>query len=155
MNAPVWVQPGHAADAVTVHLGYGRTRAGRVAEGAGFNAYTLRTSDAPWAGFGAELRKTGDTYRLAGTQGHHSMENRNIVRAGTLEDFTHDPEFPRHLAHDAAEDDDAVPRLQVRGLQVGHGDRSDGLHRLFGLRRGLRGGEQHPGRREGSGAAGP
>jgi MoCo/4Fe-4S cofactor protein with predicted Tat translocation signal len=97
VNAPIWVQPGHAADAVTVHLGYGRTRAGRVAEGAGFNAYTLRTSDAPWAGFGAQLRKTGDTYRLAGTQGHHSMEGRAIVRAGTLEDFKAAPDFPMHL----------------------------------------------------------
>ena len=97
VNAPVWVQPGHAPDAMTVHLGYGRTRAGRVAEGAGFNAFTLRTSDAPWAGYGAQLRKTGNSYRLAGTQGHHSMEGRAIVRAGTLEDFKAAPDFPQHL----------------------------------------------------------
>jgi molybdopterin-containing oxidoreductase family iron-sulfur binding subunit len=93
----VWVQPGHAADAVTVHLGYGRTRAGRVAERAGFDAYALRTGDALWSGFGAELRRTGDKYRLAGTQGHHSMEGRAILRAGTLEDFRAQPEFPQHL----------------------------------------------------------
>ena len=97
VNAPVWVQPGHAPDAMTVHLGYGRTRAGRVAEGAGFNAFTLRTSDAPWAGYGAQLRKTGNSYHLAGTQGHHSMEGRAIVRAGTLEDFRAAPDFPQHL----------------------------------------------------------
>ena len=82
---------------MTVHLGYGRTRAGRVAEGAGFNAFTLRTSDAPWAGYGAQLRKTGNSYHLAGTQGHHSMEGRAIVRAGTLEDFKAAPDFPQHL----------------------------------------------------------
>ena len=29
-------------------LGYGRTQAGRVGNGVGFNAYQLRTSDAPW-----------------------------------------------------------------------------------------------------------
>ena len=46
--------PGHADGVVTVHLGYGRTRAGRVGTGVGFNAYALRTSDAPW--FGAGLR---------------------------------------------------------------------------------------------------
>jgi MoCo/4Fe-4S cofactor protein with predicted Tat translocation signal len=119
VNAPVWVQPGHASDAVTVHLGYGRTRAGRVAQGAGFNAYTLRTSDAPWAGFGAELRKTGDTYRLAGTQGHHSMENRNVVRAGTLEDFTHDPEFPRHLVHDPPKGLTLYPAYKYEGYKWG------------------------------------
>ena len=28
VKAPVWILPGHADDAVTVHLGYGRTRAG-------------------------------------------------------------------------------------------------------------------------------
>ena len=35
--------PGHADDSVTLHLGYGRTRAGRVGQRAGFNAYALRT----------------------------------------------------------------------------------------------------------------
>jgi molybdopterin-containing oxidoreductase family iron-sulfur binding subunit len=100
VNAAVWIQPGHAADSVTVHLGYGRTRAGRAAEGAGFNAYVLRTSDAPWFGAAATVRKTGGTYRLAVTQGHHSMEGRAIVRTGTIEDYRHDPEFANHLAHD-------------------------------------------------------
>src|SRR6202043_3825589 len=28
LNAPVFVQPGHVSGAVTLHLGYGRTRAG-------------------------------------------------------------------------------------------------------------------------------
>ncbi len=98
VNAPVWIQPGHATDSVTVHLGYGRTRAGRAAEGAGFNAYALRTSDAPSFASGAALRKTGDTYRLAITQGHHSMEGRAIVRTGTIADYQADPEFPQHLS---------------------------------------------------------
>ena len=34
---------GHPDDCVTVHLGYGRTRGGRVAAGAGFNANAIRT----------------------------------------------------------------------------------------------------------------
>ena len=48
VKAPAWVLPGHADDAVTVHLGYGRRRAGRVGTGVGFDAYALRTSAAPW-----------------------------------------------------------------------------------------------------------
>jgi molybdopterin-containing oxidoreductase family iron-sulfur binding subunit len=44
---------------VTVHLGYGRTRAGRVGTGVGFNAYALRTSDAPWFGGGLEVQEDG------------------------------------------------------------------------------------------------
>jgi molybdopterin-containing oxidoreductase family iron-sulfur binding subunit len=119
VNAPVWLQPGHAADTVTVHLGYGRTRAGRVAEGAGFNAYALRTSEAPWADAGVELRKTGRKYRLAGTQGHQTMEHRNIVRAGTLEDFRHDPEFPHHLGHEPPPSMSLYPAYKYEGHKWG------------------------------------
>ncbi|MBD0326925.1 MAG: hypothetical protein ICV68_10865, partial [Pyrinomonadaceae bacterium] len=47
---PVWIQPGHPDDCITVHLGYGRRRAGRVGNGVGFNAYEIRTADTPWFG---------------------------------------------------------------------------------------------------------
>ena len=40
---PVWIAPGHAPDTLTLHLGYGRTRAGRVGNGIGFNVNALRT----------------------------------------------------------------------------------------------------------------
>ncbi len=43
VNAPVIVVPGHPDNSVTVHLGYGRSFAGRVGSGAGFNAYLIRT----------------------------------------------------------------------------------------------------------------
>ena len=46
LNAPVFVQPGHANGAATLHLGYGRTRAGRAGTGMGFNPYGLRTAKA-------------------------------------------------------------------------------------------------------------
>ena len=36
MRAPVWILPGQAPDSITVHLGYGRARAGHVGTGAGF-----------------------------------------------------------------------------------------------------------------------
>jgi molybdopterin-containing oxidoreductase family iron-sulfur binding subunit len=49
LDAPVFVQPGHVDGAVTLHLGYGRTRAGRAGTGAGFNAYGLRTGKALWS----------------------------------------------------------------------------------------------------------
>ena len=40
---------------MTVHLGHGRRRAGRVGTGVGFNAYLLRSSDAPWFAPGLEV----------------------------------------------------------------------------------------------------
>src|SRR4029077_12149946 len=46
LDAAVWVQPGHVADAVTVYFGLGRQRAGRVCNGVGYNGYAIRTSDA-------------------------------------------------------------------------------------------------------------
>ena len=91
VTAPVWIMPGHADGAVTVTLGYGRSRAGRTGNGAGFNAYLLRQSDAPWFDRGLEIEKTGRVYRLAVTQHHQSMEGRNPVRVGRLEQYRRDP----------------------------------------------------------------
>jgi MoCo/4Fe-4S cofactor protein with predicted Tat translocation signal len=95
VRAPVWLMPGQVDAAVTVHLGYGRWRAGKVGTGTGFNAYTLRTSDAPWFGSGLELRTTDEYYALATTQHHYSMEGRHLIRAGTLEQFLAEPHFAR------------------------------------------------------------
>lgn len=93
VEAPVWLLPGHSEGAITVHLGYGRTHAGRTGNGMGVNAYTLRTADAPWFGAGVTLRKTRSGYALASTQVHHSMEGRNLIRVGTVTEFTADPDF--------------------------------------------------------------
>ena len=85
-----FIVPGHADDCVTVHLGYGRTRAGHLATGAGFNANLLRTSDALWHGDGLEVARTGQRSSLACTQYHQLMEGRDPVRAVTLEQFRRD-----------------------------------------------------------------
>jgi molybdopterin-containing oxidoreductase family iron-sulfur binding subunit len=106
--APLWVLPGHADGAVTVHLGYGRSRAGRVGSGVGFNAYALRTSDAAWAEGGLQVRKTGGTARIACTQDHwtldataqHQAEERHIVRAVTLAELAQDKHAIQKLGHE-------------------------------------------------------
>jgi molybdopterin-containing oxidoreductase family iron-sulfur binding subunit len=100
VRAAVWILPGHADDAVTLHLGYGRTRAGRVGNYAGCNAYLLRRSDARWFGAGAELRKTGERYRLSSTQHHHSMEGRPLVLEGTAAQYASEPDFVQKQVHD-------------------------------------------------------
>jgi MoCo/4Fe-4S cofactor protein with predicted Tat translocation signal len=100
VKAPVFILPGHADEAVTVHLGYGRRRTGRVGSGAGFDAYRLRTSEAPGFSGGLELRKTGATQALATTQHHQSMEGRRLLRVGTLQEFRHDPGFALEAGHD-------------------------------------------------------
>jgi molybdopterin-containing oxidoreductase family iron-sulfur binding subunit len=93
VRAPVWIVPGHADEVVTVHLGYGRWRTGRVGSGTGFNAYALRTSDIFWLGQGLEIHPTGERHPLATTQQHHSMEGRHLVRAGTFQQYLEQPQF--------------------------------------------------------------
>jgi molybdopterin-containing oxidoreductase family iron-sulfur binding subunit len=108
VRAPVWVLPGHPDESVTVHLGLGRTRAGRVGTGVGFNAYALRTSDAPWFGAGAEIVRTGETTKLACTQDHWSIDQtahkeagrRHLVRAATLEEFAKEPGLFREMGEE-------------------------------------------------------
>ncbi len=97
--APVWIVPGQSEATVTVTLGYGRSRAGRIGNGAGFDAYALRQSDEPWLGTGLQLRKTGAKMRLATTQRHFSMEGRRPVRATTLAEFRRDPLLVAGDAH--------------------------------------------------------
>jgi len=98
LNVPVWITPGHAKDAITVSVGYGRTKAGRVGNGTGFNTYALRGSTSPWYG-AATITKTGDTYLLVGTQDHWSIEGRNIIRSAKLEDFKVAPAFAKEMEH--------------------------------------------------------
>lgn len=87
VHAPVWVMPGHPDGAVTLHLGYGRAKAGSIGSDRGYNAYLLRTSRTPWFGGGATITKTGQTYTLASTQRFQNMEGRDIVLSTTLQEF--------------------------------------------------------------------
>ncbi len=98
VRGPVWVSPGHADNSVTLHVGYGRTRAGHVGNGAGFDAYALRTSGATWNTVGAEITKAGDTLAIASTQIHvdydvvrKEVKQRQILRVRTVDRFAADP----------------------------------------------------------------
>jgi len=100
INAPVWILPGHAPDSITLNLGYGRKRAGKVGSDIGFNAYELRDSIAPDFARGITIQKTNRKYHLVTTQDHHSMEDRHLVRTTDLDNYSHHPEFAQHMVHD-------------------------------------------------------
>ena len=124
---PVLMVPGHPDGAVTVHLGLGRrAEVGRVGAGVGFNAYQLRTADAPLAAGGATLAKGHGLYDLCVTKVHniehrgafaqrdlerpesdkqgtyslagHEASERSIIRYATVEEATKDPDFAHHGA---------------------------------------------------------
>ncbi|WP_435007019.1 TAT-variant-translocated molybdopterin oxidoreductase [Tundrisphaera lichenicola] len=93
LEIPIWIVPGQAEGTVVVHLGYGRTRAGRVGTGPGFNANVIRTSDAPSGGPGASVTLTSASYKLVSTQMTRSLEGRDHVRVANLSDFLANPGF--------------------------------------------------------------
>jgi MoCo/4Fe-4S cofactor protein with predicted Tat translocation signal len=100
VKGPIWIQAGHPDNMVTVFLGYGRTRSGRAGTGAGFNVYPMRTSQAPWFASGVKLTSTGETYKLASTQGYQTMETpdgseRPIVMERDLEEYKKEPNFAK------------------------------------------------------------
>ncbi len=91
VRGPVFPVAGHPDNCVTVHAGYGRSRAGHLGTGAGFNANLIRTSDAMWFGGGLEIANTDETYSLACTQYHHLMEGRGMIHAVTRDELIRDP----------------------------------------------------------------
>jgi molybdopterin-containing oxidoreductase family iron-sulfur binding subunit len=84
LELPVWVLPGMADGVVALTLGYGRSQAGRIGSGVGFNVFPVRSSTAPGFDSGASLTRLARRYPLSATQNHGSMEGRPIVRESTL-----------------------------------------------------------------------
>jgi molybdopterin-containing oxidoreductase family iron-sulfur binding subunit len=104
LAAPVWILPGQPDDVVTLHFGHGRTRAGRVGNGTGVNAYRIRAATGLWLAT-ASVQKAGGTFELATTQHHFNMEGRHLVRTGTFEEYRKDPQFARRL--------EAIPTISM------------------------------------------
>ncbi len=78
-DVPMWITPGQPDGVITIYMGYGRTRAGRIGTGIGYNAFDVQTSSAMWNGFG-EITRTGEQKTIASTQIHFNMEGREILR---------------------------------------------------------------------------
>jgi molybdopterin-containing oxidoreductase family iron-sulfur binding subunit len=87
INGPAWVLPGQPERVVTLFLGYGRRRAGKVGNDIGYDAYALLSARNPWVGIG-QIRRTGARGELAATQMHHLMtgEGADLVRTVTPEE---------------------------------------------------------------------
>jgi MoCo/4Fe-4S cofactor protein with predicted Tat translocation signal len=108
VTGPVMTQPGHADNAVTVSLGYGRPRCGDVARGVGFNAGLVRSVAGFWYSNGFTLTPTGAHISLASTQEHGSMEEPQLVagippntrplyREGTVDEYKKNPKFVEEM----------------------------------------------------------
>ncbi|MDP4199594.1 MAG: TAT-variant-translocated molybdopterin oxidoreductase [Bacteroidota bacterium] len=119
LEAPVWIVPGHPDDTITLPMGYGRRRAGRVGNNLGFDAGLVRTSKDGWFVTGAKVRKTGSTYQLAGTQIHFTMEGREAVRSATFEEYKKTPNYVHEQEPEPSKDMGFFPKYQYTGYAWG------------------------------------
>ncbi|MDI1324821.1 MAG: TAT-variant-translocated molybdopterin oxidoreductase [Algoriphagus sp.] len=98
---PILVQPGQAEGTFGLALGYGRTKAGRVADGVGVNAYDLLDTSKGFVNFditaGVEIAVTGESYKIARTQTHQTFMGReNVIQEATLADYKVDNSAGRY-----------------------------------------------------------
>jgi molybdopterin-containing oxidoreductase family iron-sulfur binding subunit len=111
LQIPVFIQPGHANRAMTVHLGYGRWRAGRVGNRMGFDAYGLRTAVALSHEWGAEIRKLAGFHEISTTQNHDIIDRgemaarrrdtrRKLIAKADIADYRKDPEIIQKQAEE-------------------------------------------------------
>ena len=92
---PIMIQPGQADGTFGLALGYGRTKAGRVANGVGVNAYELLDASKGFVNFditaGVEVAVTEDKYKIARTQTHQTFMGReNVIQEATLGEYKED-----------------------------------------------------------------
>ncbi|MBK5292842.1 MAG: TAT-variant-translocated molybdopterin oxidoreductase [Acidobacteriia bacterium] len=119
LRAPVCIVPGHADASLTLHLGYGRWRGGRIANNVGSNANRLRTSSQLWSMSGVEVVKTGGKHLLAITQEHNSMEGRNLIRSATLAEYIKKPDFAQEGEHAVKNPLSLFPEYKYEGYSWG------------------------------------
>ncbi len=107
IKAPVFAVPGHADDSITLYLGHGRQNAGRVGSGIGFDAYRLRTSDAPLYITSVKVTKTkDDPYAVTSTKSHYTETRGSMASAGSAAAI--------HAGHNSLEGNEALTRGIVR-----------------------------------------
>ena len=121
ISIPAWVVPGHPDDTVTVHLGAGRRRSGRVGQGVGVDVQPLRAAASPWSRSSASITREGTRYAMGCTQGHWAMEDaaeRGLIRTGTLEEFKAKPDFAQ-LEEEQGEQKSLYPVYPYNGNKWG------------------------------------
>jgi MoCo/4Fe-4S cofactor protein with predicted Tat translocation signal len=103
LTIPAHIQPGLHDQVVAIAIGYGRSMAGKVGNNIGQDAYNLSSlqanGDVLFAGLKVEIKKTGAHYQLVTTQGHDSMEGRQIVVQATNKDYEQQKDANIHHHH--------------------------------------------------------
>ncbi len=122
LEVGVWVQPGHADGCATLHLGYGRWKAGPLGSHHGFNAYALRGADTLGQAT-VSVKPLGGRYVFANTQNHHLLESgAKEFKVATEEVAIRKPVKALTIAEFAA------AASGKAGGEAGHGEGAEGGH---------------------------
>jgi len=100
LKLPGLIQPGQVPGTIGVALGYGRTMAGKVADGIGQNLYpfvSMLNGSLRYGALGVKFEKTDETYQIAQTQTHNTYMGRHtIIQETSLSSFK-DPHWDREF----------------------------------------------------------
>ncbi len=88
-NVPVFIQPGQAHGTIGLAVGYGRSGAGKAADGVGVNAFALMNGQHNASGLSIE--KAEGEHEFACVQLAHTMMGRKIVNETSLDRYLHEP----------------------------------------------------------------
>lgn len=111
LEIPAYIQAGAADKVITIESGYGRTNAGVIGMGSGFNANNLlskNTGISPWVYSASSVSKTGKKYKIVTTQEHHAFDSeftkdihlkRAIIQEGTVNQYKKNPDFLHEGKH--------------------------------------------------------
>lgn len=96
VELPLYRQPGTPNGVVTAHFGYGRKFNGRNGNNVGvslsnFSGSSTMGAIPAGAVVGVSITKTGRKEKIPCTQGHHSLEGRDIVFDTTLDEYRKNP----------------------------------------------------------------
>lgn len=99
---PVVIQPGQAKGTIGVALGYGRTSAGKVANGLGTDVTsfvgTLNGANYYAVTSGVQFKPLDEAYQVARTQTHQTyMDRSNVIQEATLKEYQKDPMSGREV----------------------------------------------------------
>lgn len=98
---PIVVQPGQAKRTIGIALGYGRRKAGPVADGLGIDVFPFVRYENNTLVFnhldGVNIEPTGKSFKLAQTQTHHTyMGRETVIQEALLSDYQEDPMAGRY-----------------------------------------------------------
>ncbi|MES2388467.1 MAG: TAT-variant-translocated molybdopterin oxidoreductase [Bacteroidota bacterium] len=101
MKLPALVQPGQNKNTISIAVGYGRSVAGKAGVNVGKNVFPWISTANGYASnlvTGVKLEKTGEEYKVAHVQTHHTIMGRDIIQEATLSDYKKDPSAG-HVSH--------------------------------------------------------